>query len=546
MKHWRLATGFLAFSLLFFFTNRGAYRGWFDGDDVDNISWSATMTAGEVAAALVNPLLGPHTFRAAGQVMYVILGHWQGLRFAPYIAWIHVVHLLTVLAVLWLLIKLGFPAVQAFAGSVFFGSNMVLFDIYWKPMYVFDLTCGLFCALSILAWLYDRWILSLVCFWIAFKCKELAIMLPFLLAYCEYWTGQRRWKRLIPCAAIAASLAAQAAFANVSRDNAYTLHFTPAALAATLRFYGPRLIILPVLLLLSHQRRALHGLAWVGILMLPLLFLPGRLFNAYLYVPMLGMAIMAAAIPPRLAIAALAIWLPWNFVQMRHERVPLIEGQHENQSYAEALIGHIRQNGVSDAYIYDRWPENLRWWGVTGLLRMFAPEAKVYAAGDPAAVSSVRDASVTTVRWYPEWKAARLLTHHRGEPDWPYVQMGPGAPDWQLGEGWYGFEWNYRWTSARATARLTKPGNAQAFELNALVGPKLFSANKEIRLEVLLNGKPAGQHTYVTHGWQSVSWPVHDVADGPVTVEFRVEPTYPGGPDGKEPLGIAVGGFGFK
>ena len=51
-------------------------------------------------------------------------------------------------------------------------------DAYWKPMYVFDLFCTTFCLASILLYAHGRWILSFIAFWLAYKSKELAVMLP--------------------------------------------------------------------------------------------------------------------------------------------------------------------------------------------------------------------------------------------------------------------------------------------------------------------------------------------------------------------------------
>jgi len=48
----------------------------------------------------------------------------------------------------------------------------------WKPMYVFDLFCATFCLASILLYTHRRYVLSFVAFWLAYKSKELAVMLP--------------------------------------------------------------------------------------------------------------------------------------------------------------------------------------------------------------------------------------------------------------------------------------------------------------------------------------------------------------------------------
>ena len=101
--------------------------------------------------------------------------------------------------------RLGGSPFAASAGSVLFAFHMAVFDVYWKPMYVFDLLCATFCLASMLLWIRGRWVLSFVAFWLAYKSKELAVMLPFVLAAYEYWLGKRRWKPLIPFAAVSFS-----------------------------------------------------------------------------------------------------------------------------------------------------------------------------------------------------------------------------------------------------------------------------------------------------------------------------------------------------
>ena len=59
-------------------------------------------------------------------------------------------------------------------------------------MYAFDLFCATFCLLSLLCWIKRRWVLSFLAFWLAYKSKELAVMLPAILACYELWFGKRQ------------------------------------------------------------------------------------------------------------------------------------------------------------------------------------------------------------------------------------------------------------------------------------------------------------------------------------------------------------------
>ena len=128
-----------------------------------------------------------------------------------------------------------------------FAFHMALFEAIWKPMYVFDVLCGTFCVLSLLAYSRQRWILSFVAFWLAYKAKEVAVMLPLVLVCYEYWFGKRRWLRLAPFFLVSLSFGIQGILLNPNQDNDYTFRFTPAALAKTSVFYADRLFLVPYL-----------------------------------------------------------------------------------------------------------------------------------------------------------------------------------------------------------------------------------------------------------------------------------------------------------
>src|SRR5262249_19142363 len=151
-----------------------------------------------------------------------------GLDFPVYVAVIQAIHVLNVW-LLWLVIRrLGAGTTAAAAACCFFGLHMALFDNVWKPMYVFDVLCATFCLASLLFWIDGRWIPSLIAFWFAYKCKELAVMLPLVLAI-----ARPRWKQLVPFFAVSLSFGLQGMIRNPNLDNDYTFRFTLAALGKT-------------------------------------------------------------------------------------------------------------------------------------------------------------------------------------------------------------------------------------------------------------------------------------------------------------------------
>jgi len=149
---------------------------------------------------------------------------------------------------LWNIIrKLGLDMFAVFVGVSFYLFHAALLDAHWKPMYVFDLFCTTFCLLSFLFWLHDRLILSFVAFWLAYRAKELAVMLPLVFVSYEYLLGRRRWKQLLAFFAVSLSFGLQGILLNFSKADAneYTIRFTFPALCTTASFYASVLFLLP-------------------------------------------------------------------------------------------------------------------------------------------------------------------------------------------------------------------------------------------------------------------------------------------------------------
>jgi|SRR5208283_101066 len=201
----RIAWGILAFALLaalLVLVNLRAYRGYFQNDELENIGWTGLLPMWRYAEAILSPRFQLDNFRPVGHFFFREASLHFGLDFWKYVASIQALHLLNVW-LLWLLArKLGAHPLAAACGAVLFAFHMALFDVFWKPMYVFDLLCATFCLLSLLLYAQGRWVLSFAAFWLAYKSKELAVLLPFVLAVYEIWFGKRNWKPLIPFSCI--------------------------------------------------------------------------------------------------------------------------------------------------------------------------------------------------------------------------------------------------------------------------------------------------------------------------------------------------------
>ena len=215
---------------------------------------------------LLKPVFDADNFRPPGHLYFALMGRAFGMDFPPYMTPIFAIHLMNAALLFFLMRKLEVKPWPALAGTAFFTLSATAFDAYWKPMYVFDLLCACFSLASILLFAHRRWILSFIAFWLAYKSKELAVMLPFVLLVYEYWLGERRFFPLLPFFLAALSFGLQGILFNPNRQNDYTFYFSPAALKVTVPFYFARflffpfsaLVLLPLALL--RDRRIWFGL----------------------------------------------------------------------------------------------------------------------------------------------------------------------------------------------------------------------------------------------------------------------------------------------
>ena len=135
---------FVAFAALFLTVNRDAYRGYFQDDEIDNLSWAPYLSTMDFVKGALTPRFQPNNFRPVGHYYFHAAEQLFGLDFPKYVAVIHAIHLVNVW-LLWLLARrLGAKPFAAGAACAFFAFHMALFDNFWKPMYVFDILCAAF------------------------------------------------------------------------------------------------------------------------------------------------------------------------------------------------------------------------------------------------------------------------------------------------------------------------------------------------------------------------------------------------------------------
>lgn len=368
----------VAIAVAFIGLNHTAYDGFFQDDELDNLRWAPSRPATIFIKGLLDPRFERYNFRPVGHLYFAWMGRNFGLDFPPYMTPIFAIHLLNALLLYLLMRKLGIAQWCAIAAAAFFTLSATAFDAYWKPMYVFDLLCTTFSLASILLYSYRRWVLSFIAFWLAYKAKELAVMLPAVLAVYEYWFGERKFKVLIPFGLVSLSFGIQGILLNPikNKNTDYTFRFTWSALRHTVPFYAHRFLMFPLSGLLLpalafiRDRRIWFGLAAMALVMVPLLVLPGRLFEAYAYLPLACAAIaMAAAAShwnPVWCWVALAIWMPFNLRQLRDERRAKLALDEQVFSFVDTVGRFAARNPDVLTFVYDSIPPGFHAWGAAG------------------------------------------------------------------------------------------------------------------------------------------------------------------------------------
>ena len=449
-----------------------------------------------------------------------------GLWFPPYVALIQLIHFLNAF-LLYGLVRQRIDAKAAAITAVFFLFHPALFAAHWKPMYIFDLLCGL-SLLTAYRFYHRRYlIVSVLSFWCAYKSKEVAIFFPLILL-AEQWPRCGSWARLVPFFSISLSFGVQALFANSNRpESAYTLRFTGADIGHALWFYVRTAWGIPWLLasgwawLKSNERGwVLGGTVAASILMGTLLVFPGRLFPVYLYVPLLfGSVSVGAALTRTPAPVLLALTLIYGGIVVRELR--LYEGRElgqarANREYVESVCAALKDNHVGQTVSYEGGPKGLNSWGIEGAIRLCT--GNLTLAVEKWDVKRL-ERGQPVIRWtqMPQSKGFLELSRFRGE----------------LSGDWYAWEGAHRWMGATATLRLAQPEGARHLVLEVVSAPA-------DEMELRVNGNSIGRRRFEQHGEQRLLFELPVSRNGgELELQIDARPTRRLGNDPRE-LGLAI------
>ena len=212
-------------------------------------------------------------------------------------------------------------------------------------------------------WARGNWVLSFVAFWLAYKAKELAVMLPAVLLCYEVWFGKQRWKQLAPFVAASLSFALQALVLRPTHDADYTFRFTEETWAKTAPFYASQVFLFPYLgfllpagVVAARNRRAWFGLAMMSLFFFPLIWLPARVFAAYCYLPFCGLAIavagMVEAVHPAAAAACFLLWAPLDLHSLRVQRNDTLRRADQAREWITTVAKFAGTRPAVDGFVY--------------------------------------------------------------------------------------------------------------------------------------------------------------------------------------------------
>jgi len=537
---------------LLWVVNKGAYKGYFSGDELDIFAWMRYTTAGTFLWGFFTPQFYATNFRPLGHLLFWGLYKTVGLNYPWFLATVQLLHVVN-LALLWRLLPGSWPARAC--GLFLFAFHIACFDDYWKSMTLFDVLCTTFCLAALIAWTRQRPWWSLLLFWCAYKSKELAIGLPVILLAYEYWLGEKRWRQLTPFFAVSFLFGLQAVFQQGGQQSAYGLRLNPTLLVQAIDFYASQILILPhlgfallLIPLFTKDRRIWWGLATFLIFLAPMFLVPNRLLSSYLYLPLAGLAYAFAAFADRTnwryAATLLLVWLPLNYALLPPLRSTLIAEANETKTYLASVFGLAKRQPELRTFLIDGQPPHLQSWGVTGALRLAFDSNEIETLSVDAHPAS--QAALALLSW--DRPAQRLYTLSRiGEQqDAAWIEMTRLTPVWQLEKGWFGRDASFRWTAPYASARLWRPAEATSFQIEVNIGVPYLKEIGQVTLETKLNGEVLGRETFAKPGWRTLTYPLSAGPAAPAQVEFLVSPPFRPSNGDPRRLGIPIGAFGFR
>ena len=409
-------------------------------------------------------------------------------------------------------------------------------------MYIFDVLCGFWVILSLLLYQRDRFFLSLLCAWLAFKSKEIELMLPVVLLLYEWFFGRQnnsgrlRWKPLVPFFLMSFSFGLQSLMLK-GPETQYTIHLTAANLWSGITFYGGRLLyaprsglILSIGLLFLRVRVITFGVIGFWILMATMFGFPAQQAGAYLYVPLLMFAAAVAGVAqskPWWAVLFLVFWVPASYEQLRAERKPIIAYHYDHIPYVHQILQSLAVHPAPTVVVYDGTPHEFGNFGQRGLFpfALARYDLQVYSTAEPEALEAIRRPGALLFTWDDLHLQVRTSSFAGEGREMSYVDFGKDNPFWQLKSGWRPLTGDCRWTDRRSVITLRQPKGDVDFSMRVNLMPGQAEKLHQL-LRVSSGSQTIGEHRFTKSGVQTLKWPVSSGAESVKDFEISVDPAF--------------------
>jgi hypothetical protein len=139
----------------------------------------------------------------------------------------------------------------------------------------------------------------------------------------------------------------------------------------------------------------------MSLFFVPLLFLPGRVFSAYCYLPFTGLAIALSGVNPAALALGVALWMPMNVHELRMRSRETLERDAEIRTWMAAAQRFAESGEKVDAFVYSGAPPEFHQWGIEGALKYFYSRLDLVVkwSEDPAAKDLLATRKVALIEW---------------------------------------------------------------------------------------------------------------------------------------------------
>ena len=566
-------------------------------------------------APLAQGTIRPWSERA----FFMIFSYLFGLHARAYHEWIFANQLVDIALLMIVTRKLTQSALAGFlAPMIWLCSIALVTPLVWASAYN-EVQCATFLLLGLYLFIRYTETGRKSFYWgvwgvfvLGFGSNEINVVFPAIAALYAILFARQYWRGTIPLFLVSGVYAVVHEAVRVrTSDYYYDMDYHVPSLANTLWQYWKILLALPGFVTFRHLQdwigvaglivlsAALLGFAiwqafakrflplfflgWFLIVLLPLLPFHNHVTDYYLFVPAIGVAMLAAygvsvawkrgwAWP--LAAALVLIYAIPSGMQVRVFARSVFE-RGERTRHLVQSVAYAKKIHPGKTILLDNVDDQLFWSGVYGspfqILGwhdvFMTPECVTMIRPDPhfgpidpyvlpaaavarsleegtAVVYAVEDNRLRNVtRTY-----TALVEAHPSPPLAPFIDVGASYFQSQVGEGWFGIEDGFRWSGKHAVVYLPGPASpgkkltvhGYAADVQTKIGP--------LRFELTIDGRPQPAHVIDQKSPEvhfEYDLPADLVGKQRIEVSFTLDRTI-SVPGDERQLGLAFGQFGVQ